>query len=68
MRFLSGHGHGHEFVDGIVESQVRLLVLLKTCHAEELMYVKSIVAQSPHAGVVWKLGEWVTSWGVILVT
>ncbi|GFY28665.1 hypothetical protein TNCV_3440321 [Trichonephila clavipes] len=41
---------------------VQALFLLKTCHVEELMLIKSVVACSPHFGEVWNLGEWGQAW------
>ncbi|GFW87827.1 hypothetical protein TNCV_1359311 [Trichonephila clavipes] len=38
-------GHDPELVARIVESRLQVLALLKTRHAEELMYVKSVIAQ-----------------------
>ncbi|GFT11413.1 hypothetical protein TNCV_1144761 [Trichonephila clavipes] len=64
----SGHGHGHELVAGVVESRVHVLMPLKTCHVEWLMHVKSAVAQCPHIGTVWKLGDWFASSGVVLAS
>ncbi|GFU31923.1 hypothetical protein TNCV_1111721 [Trichonephila clavipes] len=40
--------------------QIRILEPLKTCRIVILMHVKSIEAQSPPDGVIWKFGEWRT--------
>ncbi|GFV68962.1 hypothetical protein TNCV_3988791 [Trichonephila clavipes] len=50
-------GHSHEIAANIIRSQVRVLIPLKTSLVEELMYVKSVIAQSPPIGMVWKFGE-----------
>ncbi|GFX46446.1 hypothetical protein TNCV_239081 [Trichonephila clavipes] len=63
IRTILPGGHGHELV-----SSVRALVPLKPGPEEELMYVKSVEAQSPQVGVVWKFEEGFISSGVILVT
>ncbi|GFV28416.1 hypothetical protein TNCV_5071841 [Trichonephila clavipes] len=40
-----------------VALRVRVLIPSKIHHVEELMHIKSIVAQCPHVSMGWKLGE-----------
>ncbi|GFU71936.1 hypothetical protein TNCV_1052831 [Trichonephila clavipes] len=58
-------GYDHELVVGV--SKARVLGPMTTRHVEELKHVKSVLAQSSHVGMVWKLGEGRASSGVVLV-
>ncbi|GFS85601.1 hypothetical protein TNCV_2794391 [Trichonephila clavipes] len=53
-------------LDGV--SRVRSLMTLKTSHIDRLMHIKSVMAQSPHVGVVGKLGEWRATSDDVLLT
>ncbi|GFV12168.1 hypothetical protein TNCV_1536651 [Trichonephila clavipes] len=55
--FLVG-GHGHELVAGVVELPVRVLTSLKIRRFEDLLHIKSVVAQNFSFGLVWKFGDW----------
>ncbi|GFX95367.1 hypothetical protein TNCV_3684191 [Trichonephila clavipes] len=48
--------------------RVRALVALKTQHIEGLVPMKSVEAQSPPIGVVWKLGEASANSGIVFIT
>ncbi|GFX49812.1 transposable element Tcb2 transposase [Trichonephila clavipes] len=71
--FLAGHPsqgcfglHGHEH--GIVSHEFASSAPVKTHHVEDLMYIKSVQAQSPPVGMMWKFGEREGGSGIILVT
>ncbi|GFT91184.1 hypothetical protein TNCV_4044231 [Trichonephila clavipes] len=51
------HPHGRTFVTEVIEWRNRNLLPLKTRQIEGLTHVKSVEAQIPPVGMVWKLEE-----------
>ncbi|GFX84554.1 hypothetical protein TNCV_560691 [Trichonephila clavipes] len=49
-------------------SPITLGLFYNSCsHVESMMHIKSVLFQSPHAGVVWKFGKLCAWLGVVLV-